>query len=90
MENAFGLFYDDPFTLKVRFPAEEVRYIKERQWSKDQEITELEDGSIVLTMKTSGWYDVMRWVFSFGPNAEVIEPKEMRDEIKKRLDPCQQ
>jgi len=33
-------------------------------------------------MKTSGWYDVKRWILSFGPEAELLEPEEMREEIK--------
>jgi len=82
LDNAFGVFYDDPVTVKVRFPADQARYIEERRWVKDQKITKSKNGSIVLTMKTSGWYDVKRWILSFGPEAELLEPEEMREEIK--------
>ncbi len=81
LENAFGIYYDDPITVKVRFPAEQARYIQERRWAKEQEITNLPDGSIILTMNTSGWYDVKRWILSFGPDAELLEPEEMREEL---------
>lgn len=82
LENAFGVFYDDPITVKVRFPADQARYIQERRWAKDQKITKSENGSITLTMNTSGWYDVKRWILSFGPDAELLEPVEMREELK--------
>lgn len=32
-------------------------------------------------MRTSGWWDVKKWVLSFGAEAEVLEPKKLRDEI---------
>lgn len=82
LDNAFGVYYDDPITVKVRFPADQARYIQERRWSKDQKITRSKNGSIILTMHTSGWYDVKRWILSFGPDAEVLEPVEMREELK--------
>ncbi len=41
--------------------------------------------SILLEMKTSGWADVRKWILSFGPDAELIAPDEMRLEIKKNL-----
>jgi predicted DNA-binding transcriptional regulator YafY len=82
LDNAFGIFYDDPITVKVRFPADQARYIQERSWAKDQKITKSKNGSIVLTMNTSGWYDVKRWILSFGPEAELLEPAEMREELK--------
>jgi len=49
--------------------------------AKDQKVTDQPDGSIILEMKTSGWWDVKKWVLSFGAKAEVLEPKKLRDEI---------
>lgn len=85
LEDAFGIVYDDPISLKIRFSSDQARYIQERRWAKKQRITKRKDGSIVLAMETSGWWDVEKWVLSFGADAEVLEPLEMRDEIKEHL-----
>lgn len=85
LSKAFGLYWDEPFTAKIRFPASQARYIRERKWAEQQHIDELSDGSIVLTMDTSGRYDVKRWVLSFGVDAELLEPKDLRKEIKMSL-----
>lgn len=85
LENAFGIVYDDPITVKIRFSADQARYIQERRWAKIQNITHNKDGSIVLDMDTSGWWDVKKWVLSFGADATVLEPVEMREEIKSHL-----
>lgn len=55
--------------------------MKERRFVRNQKIIEQEDGSIVLELKTSGWWDVRRWVLSFGAEAVVLEPEELRDWI---------
>ena len=82
LEEAFGVVYDDPITVKIRFSAAQARYIRERTWAKGQKIKEQKDGSIILTMKTSGWWDVRQWILSFGPDAELLEPEDKRQEIK--------
>ena len=88
LENAFGIVYDDPLTVKIRFSADQARFIKEREWSKKQTTVDQPDVSIVLTMETSGWWDVKMWVLSFGADAEVLEPKEMRENIREEMETC--
>ena len=35
------------------------------------------DGSLVLSMSTSGLFQVKRWVLSFGAEAKVLAPEEL-------------
>ena len=85
MESAFDIVYGDPVKVKIWFSADQVRYIKERTWSKSQEIIDQEDGSIILNMETSGWWDVKRWVLSYGSEAKVLAPEDLRREIQAEL-----
>ncbi|MDO9068405.1 MAG: WYL domain-containing protein [Deltaproteobacteria bacterium] len=82
LDRAFGMFYDDPLEVKIWFSADQARYIQERQWAPDQKISTCKDGSIELWMKTSGWYDVKKWILSFGSDAELLGPEELRDKIR--------
>jgi predicted DNA-binding transcriptional regulator YafY len=81
LNKAFGLNWDESFTAKIKFPASQARYIRERKWAEQQKIDEMSDGSIILTLETSGRYDIKRWVMSFGSDAELLEPNDLRDEI---------
>ena len=85
LESAFDIVYGDPVKVRIWFSAEQARYIKERKWSKNQDIADQEDGSIILSMDTSGWWDVKRWVLSYGSDAKVLEPEAFRMEIAEEL-----
>jgi predicted DNA-binding transcriptional regulator YafY len=89
LESAFDMVYGDPINVKIWFSADQARYIKERRWSKNQEIEDQEDGSIVLSMVTSGWWDIKRWVLSYGSAAKVIKPEGLRQEIADELEVVQ-
>ncbi|EFI36051.1 Helix-turn-helix type 11 domain protein [Desulfonatronospira thiodismutans ASO3-1] len=79
---AFDIVYDDPVDLEVWFSADQAKYIKERRFSCLQTSQEHPDGSITLKMKTSGWFDVKKWIMGFGSSAVVLKPEEMRNEIR--------
>jgi predicted DNA-binding transcriptional regulator YafY len=85
LAEAFNLVYDDPVSVKIWFAPDQARYIKERQWAKTQHITENPDCSLILELETSGWYEVKRWILSFGSDAEVLSPKKLRDDVKDEL-----
>ena len=89
LESAFDIVYDDPVKVRIWFSAEQARYIKERKWSKSQKIIDQDDGSIILSMETSGWWDVKKWVLSYGSGAKVLEPEELKKEILDELTAAQ-
>jgi len=87
--SAFGIIFDKPIQVKIKFSKEVAPYIRERTWAQNQRLTENEaDGSIILEMETCGWLDVKKWVLSHGTQAELLEPKEMREEIAEELRNC--
>ncbi len=81
LETAFNLTIGDPVTVKVRFSADQARYVKERRWAATQTLTDQPDGSVILELETSGRWDVKRWVLAFGADAELLEPEDLRQEI---------
>ncbi len=86
LNTTFGIIYDEEFTVKIWFSRDQARYIRERKWARKQKITEKPDGSIILEMVTSGWYDIKRWVMTYGPEAKLLEPEGLREEIRHALE----
>lgn len=84
IQHSFGVRHGEPLaTVKIRFSPYQARWIKERQYHPSQELTELgnEKGGLILTVQVSGTFEIKRWVLSFGPEAEVLEPESLRHEL---------
>jgi predicted DNA-binding transcriptional regulator YafY len=37
-------------------------------------------------MRTSSWYDVQKWVLSFGADARVLELVHLQDKVRKKVE----
>jgi len=90
IRDAFGVILESPVDVRIRFSPQQAPYIRERIWHPSQEIQELEDGSIVLSLHVGGMYEIRSWILSFGSSAEVLQPAELREdviaELQKSLD----
>jgi len=67
--------------VKVKFHSDIAPWIRERRWHPSQETTEHDDGSVTLTFKVAGTWEIKRWIMSFGSYAKVLDPEELREEI---------
>jgi predicted DNA-binding transcriptional regulator YafY len=41
--------------------------------------------SLVLTLRVNHFLEVKRWAMSYGPACEVLEPAELREEVRQDL-----
>jgi predicted DNA-binding transcriptional regulator YafY len=60
-----------PKTVRIKFSPVLARYVRERDWHSSQAIEELEDGGLILRLTVSSERELIRWVLSYGPDAEV-------------------
>lgn len=80
--SAFDLTFGDPITAMILFSPKAARYATERQFGGERHVEEQTDGSIMLTLNTSGREDLLRWVIGFGSEAEILSPKDFREEAR--------
>lgn len=82
---AFGVAWEKPMTVVVRFRADQAPYVRERQWHPSQCLRELADGRVELTFRAGGVFEIRRWVLGWGDAAEVVRPPALRREIAAML-----
>lgn len=84
--NGFGLSRGEPFRVVVDIVPKAAMYVRERVWSPDQVITTKKDGGLTLEFTANSRVEVLNWVLSFGGEAVLREPNDIRVELLKRLE----
>ena len=85
VRDAFGISYEEPMDVAVRFAADQAHYVRERIWHPSQELEELPDGRVVLRLRAGGFFEIRSWVLGFGAAAEVLEPEELREAVREEM-----
>ena len=81
---------DEATTVKIRFSLRIAPYIQESLWHWSQQITPLPGGGILYEVRASYPKEVAWWALSWGSEAEILEPPELRayvaEEVRKMAD----
>ncbi len=71
-----------PMEVAILFDPYQARWIREKSWVEGEVKEEKGDGSLVLRIEVPATGELRRWVLSFGSHAEVLEPRQLREEMK--------
>jgi len=86
---SFGIIWERPMDVTVRFSADQAPFVRERVWHPTQKLRELRDGRIELSFRAGGVFEITRWVLGWGDAAEVIRPAKLRHGVWSALhDAC--
>ncbi len=78
LSSSWGIIWGDEAEIKLKFSARVSRRVKETVWHPSQKVEDLEDGSCILTLQVGSALEITPWIRSWGPDVEVLEPKEVR------------
>ncbi|MCP1132324.1 WYL domain-containing protein [Paenibacillus polysaccharolyticus] len=76
---------DEHIHFKVRFSEKVAPYIKEEEMFVRPRMTDLMDGGLLFEVTLNSSREFLQWLYQFGAEAEVLEPREYRREIRKQL-----
>lgn len=82
---AFGLVSDAPMKVKVRFSTEVAHAVRERVWMAGQKIGSDGEGRVTVEFEATGRMELVSWILSYGAHAEVLEPPDLRKEVKRQV-----
>jgi proteasome accessory factor B len=83
--SAFGLVSDTRMRVRVRFSPEIAHAVKGRLWMPEQKVTADHEGRVTVEFEAAGEKELVSWILSYGAHAEVLEPPELRKEVRRQV-----
>lgn len=73
--------------IRLRFTGWAARVVSERRWHPSQQIRWLgkKEDRLEMILDLSGFEEISRWIQSWGPQVEVLEPAALRESIAANL-----
>ncbi|MDZ4163995.1 MAG: WYL domain-containing protein [Smithellaceae bacterium] len=86
LTDTFGIFQNrECFPVTIKFSPVRSRWIRGQIWHPDQRTEELLGGALRLTIPVSHEAEIMMEILKHGAHVEVLEPKWLRDKVKKEI-----
>lgn len=85
LQTAFHVMRGDPERIKVRFRAVAAHVVRERIWHPTQEVRDLGEGAVEISLEVPINYEIVSWILGFGSAAEVLQPISLRRRISEEL-----
>ena len=86
LSHTWGIIDGEEVNIKVRFNANVADYIlRKDKWHSSEKRNILPNGDVELSFTVAGTNEIKRWIYSWLPNVEVIEPEWFRKQIQEEL-----
>ena len=86
LASSYGIFAGAPKAwATIRFSARAARWVADEHWHSQQQGQFLADGRYELKVPYSNSRELLMDVMKYGPDAEVVAPLSLREEIKIQL-----
>ena len=83
LRNSFGVHSGEgQYQVVLRFTGQVADFIREKRWHDSQQLRELKDGGVELSLKLSSLIEIERWVLSWGQNVRVQQPAELLASVR--------
>ncbi|HEX5041171.1 MAG TPA: WYL domain-containing protein [Candidatus Limnocylindria bacterium] len=84
LANSWGIWSSDgtpTVRIRLRFDPSIAHRVREAVWHRSQELVELPDGGVELSVSVAGIVEIRPWILSWGDGVEVLEPPELRESV---------
>jgi proteasome accessory factor B len=85
LSSALFLETGKPEPIEILFTPSTRPFIEFRRYHRTQKLEMRKDGRLRLAMKVPIGFEVTYWILSFGANAEVVSPPELRERVAEEL-----
>ena len=84
--DSWGVYCDDPVRrVQLKFSRAVANRVKNLRYHHSQEIIEEgRDGSLIVEFEACGFKELQSWILQWGPEVEVLEPIDLREQVRER------
>lgn len=82
MEGSIGIYKGESVSVKLKITHPMSRIVSEKKWVDNQKISWIDEKAIHFEAEVKGKTELISWILSMGQNVEVLEPIELKEEIK--------
>jgi predicted DNA-binding transcriptional regulator YafY len=68
--------------IVLRFSGRAAQLVRERNWHSSQQIQELADSNLELSLTLNSLEEIVPWILSWGKDCEVVSPTRLRKEVR--------
>lgn len=88
LSSAWGIWFTDekPVEVVLKFGRRVAQRVGETRWHRSEQVTELEDGSLLWRALIAEPQEMMPWIRGWGADVEVIEPEGLREAVKAEVE----
>jgi proteasome accessory factor B len=84
LRDSFGVHSGEgEYKVVLRFNARAADYVREKKWHESQQLRELRNGGVELSLKLSSLVEIERWILSWGGDVMVLRPRELLDNVRR-------
>ncbi len=88
--HSWGIYKDDDVEITLRFSKDVAVYITRREkWHPTEQRTVLPSGEVELKLTVAGVDEIKRWIYSWLPHVEVVEPAWFRKQVHDQMNESQ-
>jgi proteasome accessory factor B len=84
LKNAFGIISGKAVAICAVFDKRAAPYIRERSWHSTQNLTELPDGRMRMTVHLAITQELKQWLLGFGGDVQVQSPPELVQQLREQ------
>lgn len=70
------------YHVVIRFNEMVADYIREKKWHASQDLKNLSNGGVELSLRLSSLVEVQRWILSWAGHAQVMAPDELKKSVQ--------
>jgi hypothetical protein len=83
--SSFGIVDEAVMPVRIRFAPRIAHAVHDRIWHPTQRVEKNGDGSVEISFEAGGVMEIISWLLSYGENAELLQPAELRQEVAKSV-----